>query len=454
VGKWVVLLVAALGLVVGSIWWLSRGQPNAERLYGELIPAWQIHRSTELRQRDSKAAGAMLRAARPWPALATALQGLDSNYPDDVPAHAATINRAARSAGVPFWLDVQTVKSRGVVLSYRIDGIHTWRSADKTVEILRLRRVDHLNVELGILGQASSNGPLVFLDRIEDELVDELARLADPGAPSSVEGTGRTLLASMARLQVGEVLSALTHDLARRSQRFDAMQGRMKVVVPQPSGLVWSERWFDHIETLTKFGRGRGPLVFDSDLREVRDANRALGKPEYEAAMATLVELRAQGVEAHEARHALDTPSPPLPGFLRAWANPDFAEQINQELRAYLGELHDTPGTACDSVVALTRAAFAPKARLTPHFFAGRIILYGLAGKPLPEAQADAGSSDGLRAVLDGAVSGVAPVAIMRSECAAPRAELRERVATVWRRLYGEPMPTLTRDQDDAPARP
>lgn len=437
-----VVLVALVGL------WLTQPKPGAAYLYGQLIPRWQIFRAEELRRTDSPAARAMLAAAQGWPALAEQLRELDRAYPDDALAAVARVNGAARAAGVPYWLEVQTIRGRPVLLSHKVERIRHWRAGKRQIEVLYLRRQDPLNIEMGLIGQASSNGPLVFLDRIEDEWAEDLAHVLDPKSDAIVNQAGRKLMADQARAQIGEVLIDLARDLGQRRERFAAMQGRMKVVVPQPTGLVWSERWFARIETLTKFERGRGPLVFASDLREVRKANEALQRPAYTTTMAALVDVVAQGVEAHEARHALDAADPPLPAFLRAWGNQDFAAQINHELRAYLGELYDAPQGACFGVVSLARVAFAPKARLTPHFFAGRIIAYGLQGNILPAVEASQGA-DGLRAVLDSAISGINPVAFMRGECAAAANDRRARVAKLWQQLYGEVMPEVERDRDE-----
>jgi hypothetical protein len=137
-----------------------------------------------------------------------------------------------------------------------------------------------------------------------------------------------------------------------------------------------------------------------------------------------------------------------MPPVLRAWPDPDFAVQINQELRAYLGELHDAPRTSCLGLVELARAAYAPKARPTPHFFAGRIIVHALSGHALPEAEPAEGAD--ATPIPAGAASPVDPIAFMRSECATQPAELRERVAKLWSKLYGEAMPELRRSDGDS----
>jgi hypothetical protein len=443
----------AVVIVVATILLAVRPSRDPAQLYARLIPSWQIFRYQEPRHSDSPAARAMLRAARPWPPLAEELRQLDLAYPDDLSQSVARTNRAARAASVPYWLEIQTVKGRPVLLSHRVERIRHWRGGDRQIEVLHLRRQDNLNIEMGLVGQASSNGPLVFLDRVEEEWADDLAR-ADPDGrgreahEAAVHEVGRALIADRAREQVGAVVHELANQLGERLARFNIMQHRMKVVVANPSGLLWSDRWFAYMDAQTKFDGAHVPLVFDSDLREVRRANQALRKPEYAKAMAALVELRAESVEAHEARHALDDPSPPMPPLLRAWPDPDFAVQINQEIRAYLGELHDAPRAACLGLVDLTRAAYGPRARPTPHFFAGRIIVHALAGPALPEAHP--GQATDANPMPAGAAAPVDPVKFMRSECAVKPSDLRERVAKLWRTLFGEAMPEINRSDGDS----
>jgi hypothetical protein len=443
VTKWALLLgIAVVGVTTALVGFSRHGRAGAELVFAELIPAWQTYRANEPMKADSPAARAMLRLARPWPGLATALADLDRSYPDEVPAQVARVNQAARDSAVPYWLDVQTVKGRPVLLSYLIQGRHRWQSAEKTVETLQLRRVDRLNVELGLLGQASANGPLIFLHRIEDDWATQLAETSDLGSP--IEAGINALFLGMAYQMSRGDLAELGAALRERRRRFELMQNRMHVVVPRPSGLVWSADWFGSVEPLTKFANGHGPLVFDSDLQAVRQADQALHKPEYRTTLASLVSLRAESVEAHEARHAIDPASPPLPWFLRIYTNPEFAEQINKEMRAYLGELHDAPNGPCLSLIGLARAAFLPKARRTPHFFAGRIIVRTL--DPPATAMRGAEDHDGhALGPLDEAFPDAEPVAFLRTQCTAAASSVREKVERLWRTFYGEEMPALAR---------
>jgi hypothetical protein len=89
----------------------------------------------------------------------------------------------------------------------------------------------------------------------------------------------------------------------------------------------------------------------------------------------------------------------------------------DRELRAYLGELHDSPAPACVTLASCMRLVAGGAARATPHYFATRAILSQL-------------STD----------TNAEPPATLAALCALPDDVLRARVATAWQTLYGEPM--------------
>ena len=49
-----------------------------------------------------------------------------------------------------------------------------WRIGARTVDVLRLRRLDELNIELGMYGATDEGLPVVLLDRIEADLANTL----------------------------------------------------------------------------------------------------------------------------------------------------------------------------------------------------------------------------------------------------------------------------------------
>ena len=98
--------------------------------------------------------------------------------------------------------------------------------------------------------------------------------------------------------------------------------------------------------------------------------------------------MLASATEAHEARHALDEvnpdgPPPPTALFeVMGESSAQFVGMADAELRAYLGELHDTGSGRCWVVAKMLRGVYGRGARRTPHFFATLTILRQLDPEP------------------------------------------------------------------------
>ena len=95
----------------------------------------------------------------------------------------------------------------------------------------------------------------------------------------------------------------------------------------------------------------------------------------------------------------------------------EFIGLADAELRAYLGELHDTGSTACWVLAKMLRGVYGRYASRTPHFYATFTILRQL--DPVAER---------------------APAARLALLCDLPDAELRGRAASSWQKLYGAPL--------------
>jgi hypothetical protein len=92
----------------------------------------------------------------------------------------------------------------------------------------------------------------------------------------------------------------------------------------------------------------------------------------------------------------------------------EFIGLADAELRAYLGEMHDTGSTACWVLAKMLRGVFGSYASRTPHFYATVTILQQL--DPVADR---------------------APDARLNLLCELPDAELRARAAAAWQKLYG-----------------
>jgi hypothetical protein len=448
-------LVAVLGLLAaagGAVWYrLSRARPDpARELFRVTLPTWQTARARPWSTADGPAARDLLRAAQPWPPLAEALRTLDGAWPDDAKVRASvkTANQALRQAPLPYFLDVQSIKDQPIVLSYELRARVPWRIGARAVEVLRLRRLDTMNVELALFGETDHGLPMVLLDRIEASLARELPVVF--GHAVAQEGWQRNDfdLAALARLQpllqahAGSEIQTAALQLHQRDTLLEAMRARFhggRVHLNTPDGFVLGEPWFRDMADFARLDRPGGPLILDTDLRGVAHADEPLRSGATAQALAAAVDLMALSTEAHEARHAFDdaepdvaSAQPPLPPELFAsmeHSEFQFIGLADKELRAYLGELHDTPAPACLSLAKMLRALFGQGARRNPHFYAAWTILHQL--DPASDKK---------------------PVNILNDLCDLPDGELRQRAAIAWRKLYLTPLLAGTRGSLDARA--
>jgi hypothetical protein len=447
---WLALCVA-LPLVLGGVlgYRALRPRPAPDReLYRKLLPAWQAARFRPMSSADSAEARALVQAAQPWPGLAAELVRLDQAWPDEDAVRKAVeaTNRAAQGAGLPYYLDVQLVRDRPIVLTYEVAQRTPWRAGANTVELLRVRRLDTLNVELAMLGETQGTMPRVLLDRIEASLARELPLMPPPGAPDPAKATPLGLssglklndadLAALLRLRTHlearapELRDAIAK-LRAREELLESMRARFhkgSVRLSRPDGFVLGESWVESMQPYTRLDRPGGPLMLDTDLRSVARADEELRRGAIAEALRRAVDELAAATDVHEVRHALDglhqpAPPPPLvalfpPGDLR------FPGLAGLELRAYLAELHHGALPPCVTAAKLTRTVYGAQARRTPHFFAGYLLLRELT-TPRAQAQGQAEPS---------------PVERLTALCSLPEPALHPRAAELWQSLYGEPL--------------
>jgi hypothetical protein len=423
-----VVVAVGAGLVVRRL----RPDPAREMMTSE-VPAWQTARF-----RGQAAAGrtaqALFARARRWPDVAAGFQAMDRAWPGVEPVRAAakSVNRALAAARLPYFVDVQQVGADPIALSYELIARVPWRIGARTVDVLRLRRLDALNIEMGMYGATDQGLPVVLLDRIEATLAGTLpAMYGHAGeAARQLNDFDRAALArerGLLEARLGPGLAAAAGELAERDRLLEEMRTRLNggaLRLNPPDGFVLGDRWLEDLEPYTQFDRGGPPLLFDTDLRAVTRADEKLRSGETARLLAAAVDIMAAATEAHEARHALDEvdlngPPPPTPLFeVMGDSSTQFIGLADAELRAYLGELHDTGSTACWVVAKMLRGVYGRGARRTPHFYAIVTIMGQL--DPEPER---------------------APAARLALLCDLPDAELRARVATAWQKLYGTALP-------------
>ena len=175
-----VLAVATLLACAGGLgFWYWRAHqpppppPPERQLFERSLPGWITARARKdlTFERDQA-----LDLAKPWPAVVEALQGVDQALPN-VPQTrdaVAKLNSAARAAGLAYWVDVIAWRSTPYLLTYEVLSRSRWRLGDAEKELARVRRLDHLNIEMGYLGHAGADVPVVHVDRLEPNVLESL----------------------------------------------------------------------------------------------------------------------------------------------------------------------------------------------------------------------------------------------------------------------------------------
>jgi hypothetical protein len=410
----------------------------ARHLIAKVLPAWEA-----VRGRSGTYAGGpwgrdLVAGARRWPAVATALETLDRVWPEEAPVRDAVrgLNGALAGAALPYAIDVWMVNGRPILLTHTLLARVPWRIGDRTVDVLRLRRLDELNVELGLLGATTEGLPAVMVDRVEAELTRDVRAMfgkhEETTRPASDDFDAAVLARQRAWLEArtGPGFARAGAGLIERDRLLEQMRARLNggsLMLLPPDGFFLGEAWLAKLEPLSDLTREGGRKVLAEDLASVARADEALRGGETAQALAAAAELLALSTEAHEARHALDEaapvgPPPPQLFQVMEGASTPMVGAADKELRAILGELHDAPAPACLTLARVMRMVYGKGARATPHHFATLAILGQVDRDPTRE-----------------------PAQRLAALCAIDDAELRRRVADAWQNLYRAPMPAAQR---------
>jgi hypothetical protein len=426
-------IVAAAATGIGAYVWLRPKSDPTLEMMRSAFPAWQAARGRRGSEPGGPAAQALFAQARGWPQLASAFATLDRVWPDQdgVSGALKTVNQALANAGLPYFINAYSIGERPFVLSYRLVARVAWRIGPRSVDVLRLQRLDTLNIELGLLGSTEAGLPVVMLDRLEAMLAKDLpvmyGRSAEPRSDrNAFDRAALDRLRAALEARLGPGLADAAAALAERDRLVEQMRSRLHggdVQLALPDGFVLGEAWLASLEPEARLSRPGGPLVLDTDLRAVARADQKLREGDIARVLRAAVDLMALTTEAHEARHALDETDPvgpPPPALFEAMpdSSTPMIAMADSELRAILGELHDSALPVCPTLAMASLNVYSRWARRNPHYFATLVILRKLD----PDSDLE-------------------PAEQLAMLCAVPDAELRRRLAAAWQSLYGAPMP-------------
>jgi len=429
-----VLIVAASGGTTAIL--LRRHRPPADpalTLLQSTLPRWQLARADRSGRATGPSGGDLVGGARRWPALAAAFENLDRSWPEEAPvrAAAASANRALADAGLPYLVSVWMVYDRPYVLSHELVARGAWQIGARSIDVLRLRRLDNIGIDFAFDGVTQSGLPVVMLDRVEATLAREIpamyAAAREPRA-SDLNDFDRAALArarSFMEATLGPPFARAALALRERDRLLEEMRTRFhgdEIKLAVPEQFVLGDAWLEDLKPSARLDRPGGPLFLDTDLKALVKADEGLRDPATTEAFRGAVESVSLTIEAHEARHAAEASepaAPPPPALFEVM--PDSSTRMvgwaDSELQAFLGELHDAPTPACVNLAKMMRTVYGRWARREPHFYATLALLKQL-----------------------GADEDQDPAQQLAALCAVPDADVRNRVPAIWRRLYGAPM--------------
>lgn len=431
------LLVLALATLAGGgtatyLWRRPRPLPDpALELMRTTLPRWELERNRPW-SKPAGPKGVLVVGAQRWPALAKAFEDVDRAWPEEAPVRAATasVNRALADAGLPYLASVWIVYDKPYVLSHALVARVPWHMGARTIEVLRLRRLDDIGIDFAFDGVTQDGLPVVMLDRVEATLARELPAMYATRRElrsSDFSDFDRAALARMRSFleaRLGPQLARAALALRERNRLIEEMRTRFRgdVNLAVPERLVLGDDWLEDLQPSTRLDRPGGPLFLDTDLKALVTADRELRAPSTAEAFRGAIELFALTTEAHEARHATeasDRTAPPPSALLDVM--PDSSTRMmgmaDSELQAFLGELHDAAIPACVNLGGIMRTVYGAFARREPHYYATLALLEQL-----------------------GADTEKDPVEQLAALCDVTDGDLRNSMAAIWRRLYGAPM--------------
>lgn len=425
------LAFTLVAMVAGAVACSSKSAPTPKSFFADHFASYWIpcSQGEPCALPEEKRAGLS-------PALLERVLAVGAAYPDRaaVTAASAALDDALATAGVPVLIDVQPWQDTTLLLAYELVAKHVWRHGDKALPVVRVHRLDHTNIEPAWLGHAGREAPLVLLDKLEVELLDNLRnqRATDGNVvDAAVRKSWRALAeAATDAATLKTAIDALAQRDELHKKLEDSFQSK-RVRVPYPERLLLGEDYFERLSPYADPQRSGGPLFMRTDLKALRAADRALGEGIVLQALHKLRDLEAGATEAHEVHHAvhgkLDPSSVPA-DVMEALGDDDlqFGVSTDGELRAYLGELHDAEAPPCLALGRLARILAGARAPRTPHHYAARVAFKHLhGGQWLTSSAAVAGAVEQL--------------------CALDDAALRKKAADAWTAIYREPMPVVRR---------
>lgn len=382
-------------------------------------------------------------------AFAAGSEGLQRQH--DMLAEAARdVSEKLQAAGLGYFLEGRFKNGYPYIQAYRVEEVVLVTTGGAPRRVLSLRRLDKLNTAYAVLGMHSEDrDPVLHLERIDANVATDVMPVLAEGAAYplsdrewSLTETGKELAAKVGDVVRREYKAALGADakavdeiaklLTKRNDIVDEWRDhllRKRIHFVRTETLFLPPNLLEQLEDVT-------PNYQRNRVREIEERLAAIEAPRIHARLHDLV---AATVRRHEAQHGVDYDRDTelrypaaLQDFLGAPHDGDgnpvrIVRSARAELSAYLAQVANDPVTPQATLWGLAGHVFYRDRFGTGEYYAGIVVLEGLArhlgAEPEPSRRVT-------REQLAKAALVIA---------AAPADKLRAAAKALWTELYGEP---------------
>lgn len=376
---------------------------------------------------------------------------------------AVQFNRGLLEQGLPYYVDADLYPLSGVnspiLLSFYVQEQGLYQSADKKVSVLRLWRLDRLNLVQSKLGYTRAAIPhaIVLLDEVENDLVTQIL----PAVPASehmslsdddTEFSPKPWVAELQK-KGGEIVRRhfdsvgapekaaalrLGHLLAKRRE---LLAGWRSTITRGTSGLRMPRRLIPEADYVSSLEL----IVPRAELRAWESLHDDLLSPERLDDFMLVREAVLRSVERHEVQHRLDYAAerfelPPLLARrmgkleLQGHATHSLPMRASLELSAFLSEIADDPAPLL-ALVTMSRMVFVKRLHGTPHSYAALVALESMARELGINTEERLGRS----------VTRQELAQLLYEICVRPTKQLREAAKKAYQREFGTPLASVKR---------
>ncbi len=370
---------------------------------------------------------------------------------DDLAEAVRDVTAQLQAAGLGYFLEGRFKGGYPYVQAYRVEEIVFVTTAGTPRRVLSLRRLDKLNTAYAVLGMHTEDqDPVLHLERIDENVATDVMPVLATGVSYPLADrewllgeTGKTLAAKVGEVVRREYTAALGTDAAHIDEIARLLTKRNDIV----------DEWRDHLARKHIYFVRAENLFLPSDLldqledvtpnyqrRRVREIEDRLAELEAPRIHARIHDLVAATVRRHEAQHGFDYDRDTelrypqqLADFLGpphdAEGNPvAIVRSARAELSAYLSQIANDPVTPQAALWHLASQVFDRDRAGTGEYYAGIVILEGLArhlGTP---------SESNRRVTREALATSATAIADAADD------KLRAAAGALWTELYGEPV--------------